>query len=63
MAIVSQMAKPSSTSTGTRPAGFTSSTVRLNPESPSNASKRTIRSSKAIPACFMSTHGRMDQDE
>ncbi len=59
----SQMAKPSSTSTGTRPPGLTCSTSCLNCELPSKESKRTLRSVKGSPACFISTQGRMDQDE
>jgi hypothetical protein len=37
--------------------------VCLNCDSASKESKRTITSSKAMPACFMSTQGRMDHDE
>jgi hypothetical protein len=64
MASESQTAKPSSTRTGTRPAGLTRSTSRLKSESGElKESKRTIRSSKGMPACFSSTQGRMDHDE
>ena len=41
MASVSHTAKPSSTSTGTRPAGLTCATVRLKRESGVMSSKRT----------------------
>jgi hypothetical protein len=63
IASVSQTAKPSSTSTGTRPTGVIARRVSLNVESPSKESKRTMTSSKGMPACLSRTQGRMDQDE
>ena len=63
MARVSHTAKPSSTSTGTRPAGVRPARRRLKTESGVKASKRSITSSKGMPACFISTQGRIDQDE
>ena len=63
IANVSQTAKPSSTSTGTRPPGLTALTVFLKLESASNASKRTMTSWNSMPACRSSTQGRMDQEE
>jgi hypothetical protein len=35
----------------------------LNGEAASMSSKRSLRSSNGSPACFISTHGRIDQDE
>lgn len=65
MARVSQTAKPSSTSTGTRPPGLTARTACLKLEVAENGSapKRTMTSSNTMPACLSSTQGRMDQDE
>ncbi|MCY1377954.1 hypothetical protein D9M69_655540 [compost metagenome] len=63
IASVSQMAKPSSTSTGTLPMGLTVRSSFLKTEFTSKESKRTIFSSNGMPACFMSTQGRMDHDE
>ena len=63
MARVSQTASPSSTSTGTLPAGLTEETLCLNADPGPQLSKGTMTSSKAIPACRISTHGRMDQEE
>ncbi len=65
MASVSHTARPSSTSTGTRPTGFTAMIARLKSESGelNDASKRTITSLKGMSACLSSTQGRMDQDE
>ena len=64
MASVSQTAKPSSTSTGTRPAGVSARSVGLERASRRRTqSKRSITSSNAMPACFISTQGRIDQDE
>jgi primosomal replication protein N len=57
------MARPSSTSTGTRPAGLTLRTSFLKRESPSKESKRTRCSWNGMPACVSSTQGRIDQDE
>ena len=63
MASVSQTAKPSSTSTGTRPAGLTLRASRLKRDSAVKASKRSSTSSKSMPACVISTQGRIDQEE
>ena len=64
IASVSQIARPSSsTSTGTLPVGETPCSVVLKAEPASKLSKRTITSSKSMPHCFISTHGRIDQDE
>jgi hypothetical protein len=64
MASVSHTAKPSSsTSTGTLPTGFCAATACLKAEPASNESKRTMTSSNGMPTCFISTHGRMDQEE
>ena len=63
MASESQTAKPPSTSTGTLPAGVTPASVALKREPGAKESKRTITSSKAMPAWRNSTQGRMDQDE
>jgi hypothetical protein len=57
------MARSPSTSTGTLPTGLTSLSARLKSESASKESKRTITSSKVMPAWRISTQGRMDQDE
>ena len=62
IASVSQTARPSSTSTAPARRGFRTET-RLKSESASKLSKRTMRSSKGMPACLSSTQGRMDQDE
>jgi hypothetical protein len=63
IASVSQTAKPSSTSTGTLPTGLMAATTDLKADCASNESKRTIFSSKGMPAPVNSTQGRMDQDE
>jgi len=63
MASVSQTGKSPSTSTGTLPAGLTPAMACLNFESPSKESKRTICSWNGICSCFISTQGRIDQDE
>jgi hypothetical protein len=63
MASVSHTAKPPSTSTATRPAGVWRASSVLNVESGVKASKRIFTSSNAMPACVISTHGRIDQDE
>ena len=63
MASVSHTAKPSSTSTGTRPAGEWLASSVLKAESGVKASKRSFTSSNGMPACVSSTQGRMDHDE
>ncbi|MCY1503015.1 hypothetical protein D9M68_371270 [compost metagenome] len=63
MASVSQTARSPSTSTGTLATGLMAPITCLNCEVASNESKRTITSSKGMPACVMSTQGRMDHDE
>ena len=63
IASVSQIAKSSSTSTGTLPEGLIGPSRCLNRESAENESKRTITSSNEMPACLSSTQGRMDQEE
>ena len=50
-------------STGTVPVGLSGRMVCLNFDCSSKESKRTMTSSNAMPACFMSTQGRIDQDE
>ena len=62
MASVSHTAKPSSTSTGTLPAVLMPASFFLNSESWLKLS-RSLISSNAMPVCFISTHGRNDQDE
>ena len=62
MASVSQTAKPSSTSTGTLPAGLTRATACRKAE-PSLKSKRSWISSNAMPNWRISTQGRIDHDE
>ena len=62
MASESQTAKPSSTSSGTRPVGAIARSVVLNGEVSSQL-RRSFRSSKAMPACVMSSQGRIDHDE
>jgi hypothetical protein len=57
------MTRSPSTSTGTLPDGLMGPRRCLNCESALNASKRTITSSKGMPAWRSSTHGRIDQDE
>ena len=63
MASVSHTTRSPSTSTGTLPVGLTPASAALNREPASNPSKRTITSSNGMPACVISTQGRMDQDE
>ncbi len=67
IASVSQIAcgVPSITvcSAGTLPVGLIPNRRRLNSESGANESKRTIASSKSMPAWRISTHGRIDHDE
>ena len=63
IASVSQTARPSSTSTGTRPAGLRRRASVLNFEPGENASKRSITSSNGMPAWVISTHGRIDHEE
>ena len=63
MARVSHTVKPSSTKTGTLPTGLTPCSDFLNFESDAKESKRSMTSSKGMPACLSSTQGRMDQDE
>ena len=63
IASVSHTTRPSSTSTGTRPAGVRPARRCLKADSGVKASKRTITSSNGMPACFISTQGRIDQDE
>ncbi len=63
MASVSHTTSSPSVSTGTLPAGLMRPRRCLNCESPENESKRSCTSSNAMPACFISTQGRMDQDE
>ena len=63
MARVSQTAKSPSTSTGTLPTGLMSFKVFLNIDCASKPSKRTITSSKSMPACLSMTQGRMDHEE
>ena len=63
IASVSHTARSPSISTGTRPAGVTPASSVLNFDSGVNASKRILTSSNAMPACFSSTQGRIDQDE
>jgi hypothetical protein len=63
MASVSQTAKPSSTSTGTRPAGVWRASSPLEGRLGVKASKRSFTSSNAMPACVSSTQGRIDHDE
>ena len=53
----------SSISAGTLPVGLMPESDCLNVEWGANESKRTSRSSKGMPACFISTQGRMDQEE
>ena len=63
MARLSQMAMPSSMSTGTRPEGESARARCLKADCSSKLSKRSMTSSKAMPAWRISTQGRMDQDE
>ena len=63
MARVSHTARSPSTSAGTLPTGLTAFAAVLKAEPGSNESNRTITSSKGMPACLSSTHGRIDQEE
>ncbi len=63
IASVSHTTRSPSTSTGTFATGLRAPMVFLNCDLASKESKRTITSSNGMPACFMSTQGRMDQDE
>jgi hypothetical protein len=63
MASVSHTTRSPSTSTGTLATGLSAAMAVLNCESASNESKRTLTSSNGMPACLISTQGRMDQDE
>ena len=62
IAMLSQIAKPSSISSGTRPEGASASIVFLNGES-SSQPRRSFLSSKEMPLCFSSSQGRSDQEE
>ncbi len=63
MASVSHTARPPSVSTGTLPAGLMGPRRCLNRESAEKESKRNGTSSNSMPACRISTQGRMDQEE
>ena len=52
----------SSTSTGTLPAGAITASARLNAE-PGTKSRRSLTSSKAMPAWCIASHGLSDHDE
>ena len=62
MASVSQTEKSSSSSTGTLPAGEKRATSLRKAEC-GVKSKRSFTSSNGMPSCFISTQGRIDQDE
>ena len=49
--------------TATRPAGLICASSVLKRDCAEKPSKRSRTSSKAMPACFISTHGRIDHDE
>ena len=63
MARVSGTTRSPSISTGTVPAGLTGRIVRLKLDSGPKPSKRTITSSKSMPAWRISTQGRIDHEE
>ena len=63
IARVSQTVRSPSTSTGTLPTGETASMVLRKPLPGAKLSKRTMTSSKSMPAWRSSTQGRMDHEE